>query len=448
VSENSAPTPASDPARGLARAATIAFWLVFAGLTVWAILRHGFRGGGDWPIFYNAAVAITDAVNPYAATDGFYLYPPLFAILLTPLVPLGQYAAGAVYAVINAAAAATALWWGAGVVARAFRGNLDAATRPVVALIALLVINKPLFVAMRLGQSDSLIALGLVAALAWAWSGRRLLAGAAVGLTAHVKFHTLGLVPLLAWRRDGRGLLGVVVGIALGVAVGAVVMGPAANANGIATSLGGIAQVLGLSDAPDSSAAPLTFGRSVSIPSTVARALAEEPEEGSDQRYPEVVGLPIILGVTAAAALACFAAGWALYAARGIPLFLRRARTDPHAEPLAWLEWSAMLVGILAFSPQTTSRHTLILIPLALVAAQVLVLPGRPAARITLAVLAVTVAIGTPRDIGGPMIGILAFLFVTLWLGLSRAKEIAAADPGPPTDAPRAAVPPPSPDAG
>ncbi|MEM7623619.1 MAG: glycosyltransferase family 87 protein [Planctomycetota bacterium] len=431
------------PKPALARGATIAFWLLFAGLAAWGVFRHsiglpdGLDARGDWGMFYVAGSAVWEGVSVVDATGGLYIYPPMFAILISPICAIGPGVAGAIYQVLMCGAMAVALWWGSAVVVRDFRGKLDTATRPVVAMIAAAVVFKPMLKCVQLGQTDPWLALGIVGMLAWS-ATRPMLAGLLLALTAHVKYTTLALLPVLMWRGYWR-LAGATLASVGGVfLIGAALLGWEENLRATFASVGVLGELVGIIDDAPNFVHPITFDRSIAIPSMIARTL------------PTVDGEPNIQGALAIGgglALLCLLVGWGMYAKAGVALWRvgnragkrvgRRGAEDggEHdrlgrglgrgvaAAPMLWLEVSGVVAAVLAFGAQTTTRHTALMVPLALVAAQLLVLPGSPRLRTLLASLAIAVAVGPPREAGGPIAAILGMLFVALWLGLGRVRS-------------------------
>ncbi|VAX42304.1 hypothetical protein MNBD_PLANCTO03-1711, partial [hydrothermal vent metagenome] len=81
--------------------------------------------------------------------------------------------------------------------------------------------------------------------------------------------------------------------------------------------------------------------------------------------------LPIAAGV--------FGATWWIYRQHGVAMFVGRGgRFEQALLAVVLLEWCGVLVGLSAFSPQSITRHTFILLPMQILVAYVLLVkrPG------------------------------------------------------------------------
>src|SRR5205814_1089288 len=108
-------------------------------------------------------------------------------------------------------------------------------------------------------------------------------------------------------------------------------------------------------------------------------------------------------------------------------------------ERLVAMEWAGMIAAVLVFSPQTTSRHMVMLLPLVAVAGALLlreeVWRRRVAVGSALVVFFLGQLLGMPegggvdawRFIGGPSWVTLGLVFVCLWrvVGEERQEEAA-----------------------
>lgn len=192
----------------------------------------------DWHAYYRAAANLLAGAGIYAEgmtlvarnsydywvhTDGQYVYPPLLALLLTPLaahLDIGK--AGDVWLVVLSLATAGFL----GVQARL----LDRPLRPegLAPLGVVTLASVPLLLGIRYGQVDVVLLLVLTLALLAHVRRHDLLAGLALGAAAAVK-PTLALYGLYYLRKRAWATLvaAALAGLALGLAPFAL-LGPAA----------------------------------------------------------------------------------------------------------------------------------------------------------------------------------------------------------------------------
>ena len=181
---------------------------VFVALPLAWIVRRSLAGYGTVPlpvdlkVFLNAADDILAGRNPFPDSpaltgDANYVYPPLLAIVATPLAVLPVASAVLIWSLLSAGAIAAALWL------------LGVRDWRVYGLSLLLAGTRDSIAA---GTVGPLLVLG--AAIAWRYRDRRpALAGAGAGLAIALK---LFVWPLLLWlvvtRRAHTALLGVIIG--------------------------------------------------------------------------------------------------------------------------------------------------------------------------------------------------------------------------------------------
>jgi alpha-1,2-mannosyltransferase len=226
-------------------AAFVLLLIVFGGLVE---QRSAFltRRMGDLDVFLRAAWAVRADADLYGVTsdnDWHYLYPPLYAILLTPLAdpPRGQDHAGYLpYAwsvAIIYVVSLMFLFWGAHVLASALEERADDArfrSQPAycmrwwaLRLWPTLVCLMPIGHTLSRGQVNLMVLAFLCAALAGWIRGRNFRAGAWLGLAICIKVIPVYLLVYPLWKRDGRALLGCAASLLLGLAViPAIVFGP------------------------------------------------------------------------------------------------------------------------------------------------------------------------------------------------------------------------------
>lgn len=204
------------------------------------------RRMGDLDVFLRAAWAVRTGADPYAVTsdnDWHYLYPPLYAILLTPLAdpPPGEDTAGFVpYAwsvAICYLLSVLCLLAGVHALARALEERSDDPSfrdQPrycrrwwMLRMAPILVCLLPIGHTLMRGQVNLLILATLCAALAGWLRGRNFRAGAWLAFAICIKVIPAYLLVYPLWKRDLRALLGCGVGLAVGlVVIPVLVFGP------------------------------------------------------------------------------------------------------------------------------------------------------------------------------------------------------------------------------
>jgi alpha-1,2-mannosyltransferase len=176
------------------------------------------QGAHLYDLSLQAAVH-AEVITPFHGANLPFVYPPTAALLVAPLLPLGLDSAYRVFGLLQAACVVAAL-------ALATLHCRGAPTRTPAALLGLAgVATLPLLL---LGQTDGVLALGLVGG--WLLLGRRreFAAGVVIGATAAlIKPHLfVGLAVFLLFRRRGRLLAGGAVGVAAMAAVDLALLGP------------------------------------------------------------------------------------------------------------------------------------------------------------------------------------------------------------------------------
>lgn len=309
-------------------------------------------GCGDFEHFYLAAHALRDGVELYLAGVGGYIYPPLIALLFTPLTLVSVQTAAWIMLVVNLSLGLVCAWVASAEAMR--RLDIRATHDRVVVVMALatLLSATRLRSEFQMWQTNILILTALVFALR-ALDRRPRLAGLLLGLAFNIKYLPIVFLPYLLMRRRfvAAGWFGVgIIGFALAPAL---VSGWSANLRNWGVALGGLGHLLGLSHAAHAAHVdPITVGHSLSITSGLARMLV--PGGGS---------LPV--GAVALAALVTAAVIAAVYRQAHQPLFAWPGESAQASQPwrgLIAFEWAALIALVLAFSPQTNPRHTSLLL--------------------------------------------------------------------------------------
>lgn len=394
-----------------------------------ASCRTAFNGGttGDFPIFWTAAKAM-HAGEPLDDAGAIgYVYPPLFAAMLAPTVPLGQHISAIAWSGVSFVILLTSLWLGA-------RDAVDRwrlSPRPIVVLTVALIgglLTIILFRAVfRGGQSDHLLIFGFMVGLAFV-DRRPSLSGCALGFAANIKYTALGMVPLLLLRRKYKAAAWTVVFAAVWALVPALLSGWTTNLDNLALAGRGFLEVLGKKPSEGTAAAVLPeigLHRSLSLTSVLSRTLLPEP------------GHAALYGGVLIAALACLLLGWWCARRAGRPLWTTPTPERPSDRAAFSLEWSGMIVAMLMFSPQTQVRHLVVIVALHLLAAALLMRSPRGWPWIIAVLAAFQLSLILPsadltgeasvawgRQIGLQIWTLAAMFFVVLGVGLRESRRL------------------------
>jgi Glycosyltransferase family 87 len=213
---------ATMPWRGLSQGLNSRRWraaIMLASLGVVAvqlyqlIFPHGYYGSqlcnADFQWYYNASRDMLHGVNPYlaalrirgpvargACNLSAYVYPPLFAALLTPLALLPLSVALALWDVCNV------LFLGGSIYAVLRAGGARPALVHVIALTAVASLLSPVRTVLYWGQADLFMLFFMSAAFLAASARRPGLAGVLLGVSCVVKPTYLALVVFLLWKRE------------------------------------------------------------------------------------------------------------------------------------------------------------------------------------------------------------------------------------------------------
>jgi hypothetical protein len=383
---------------------------------------------GDFPVFLSAGRSLLAGEPLYTPGRGEgYIYGPFPALLFAPLTHLGPAGCAWTLGIANAAM----VWLTALLGARECVRRLG---RPPVALLVtltgliglLLTLDKVRSV-MSGGQTDMLIVFPLVLALTWK-ARRPFLCGAALGFAGNIKYISLVFLPYLLWRRQWKAAGATVVSTLVFALAPALVSGWHQNIAQWRVALGGMARLLG-ANLTDEQAAPIaevTRSNSISVTSALSRWLVDGHGRGA------------AFGATAAIGAAYFCLCWSMYRRNRTPLLIRMP-DDPREPALSLVEWSGLLVGLLAFSPQTQGRHFVLLFPLHLAAGVMLLRPRVARWPLVLGLLLTQAGLNLPpagfpscehslevwRRIGGASWCLLGMYLLFLHTGLRTANAIA-----------------------
>ncbi len=396
---------------------------------------------GDFVHFYQAARAVKENQDLYLSGTRGYIYPPLFAMLLSPLALLSREAAGVVWTILNALMIASALIILARESLRRFAPDQAAtAANPtttistpillIAALGMLLNIDKVRAV-LSLGQSDALTLLLIIASLVLQRT-RPLASGALLGLAFNIKYQAIIFLPYLLLRRRYREAVAMLATALAGLFIGAPIFGWDRNLNYLGRAFAGLLEMAGIR--PESldgaNIHSITWERSVSIVSAAAR-LAQY----LDQRLITPLGVLLVASIA-------LVIGWWMLSSHHIALFLKGrggiTETKQPNQRVALLEWAGLLVAVLVFSPQTTNRHMFLLTFATIIAATILLTSTHARSRWLLVAGLVVMWLGLTlppggdkfrqaltnwRAIAGPSWCVLIMYFTLLWAGLQTLHD-------------------------
>jgi hypothetical protein len=389
---------------------------------------------GDFGHFYHAAVAMRAHDDIYGAWKHGYIYPPLLAFLLMPLTSLPAETAAHIFIVANIGLSIGLTLLATGDAAR----RLGITPQPLLilaaALMATVLMLDIIRFEIRMGQTNVLMFASFVLGLVWL-DRRPWLAGLALGFGFNIKYLSLAMLPYLLARRRWKAAGGFMLGAVGFALVPALWSGWDKNLHQLGTALAGLLNLVGVvTGAPDAAhlesiSAPL----SVSVTSMFARVVGDgEPT-------------PAALAAATATALIAVAVFAVIVRRSGIPIF-RWPKAAGHDTPpyagVVLLEWLGLLVFVLAFGPQTNTRHFYLVLLVMLVAALLILnSPGGASRWPLIAGVAVLVmALNPPRWSGvpnsmvswwrahaGPALCLLAMYGTVLWTGLRSCQACSSA---------------------
>jgi|GEM_PF-871581 len=191
--------------RKVARGGIVLLWVLYLIATL-LVNTHTTVGNEDFVAIYDAAHAISDGINPWAAV-GRYLYPPLSAILIVPLAAVATLEQSALlWFFLNAAL----LLLTVGLVSRHIADER----------LRMLWWVAPIFFTPTLQSLvHGQITIVMFALTAAAWvalqDNKPRLAGVLAVCAMWVKVYPFALVAYLIWKRDFRVLQGILAGALL-----------------------------------------------------------------------------------------------------------------------------------------------------------------------------------------------------------------------------------------
>jgi hypothetical protein len=335
------------------------------------IRRIGRQDTGDFVHFYYAADAMARHADPYAAWTQGYIYPPLIAFIFQPLTRLGRDHAAGVMLALNVSLTLTAVLLASREFLRRFGGSQSPPAVASVMLLSILMNIDKIKGEWQMWQTDVFMLLLFVLALRWI-DRRPIAAGLMLGIAVNIKYLPLLFLPYLLIRRRWTAAASLVLGSIALALLPAVSTGWTANLRNWRTATNGLVEMTGAASSHREAAEihDVTDSLSCSITSALAR-VTQRP----------AIGFPLA-AIVAASALAI---SWLIYRSRRLPMFtpIRHPATPDAATAV---EWVMLLSAILAFSPQTNTRHLYDALLLTTAAATLLIFASESVNRIPLLV--------------------------------------------------------------
>jgi hypothetical protein len=329
----------------------------------------------------------------YTTDTDRYLYPPLIALLYTPIARLKFETAQRIILIVNV----TFILTGIVLISRLFVDRFALKTSECLiagaALIGTVLNLDKVHVELQMFQTNSLMFF-LFALSLWLMDRKPILAGVPLGLIFNIKYLSLGLLPwLLIRRRWGTaGAYAIsVVGFAL---LPALVSGWGDNLKNLQVAYGGLLHMLGVSQgtAEQANVDDIRDFLSCSITSAMARTTARG----------ESLVLPMIYAAAVAIGSMCVVI-W-LYLQKRVAVFVWPSADGQIQQPwkaMIGVEFVSIIAATLCFSPQTNTRHLMLALLLTIPVSALILGARSGVSRIAVIVAAVLIGIGFIFPPGG-----------------------------------------------
>ena len=377
----------------------------------------------DFFIYYQAAQAVASGTDIFQALHNAYAYPPLFACLLWPLGHHTYAFAFLIWLVINLTLLAVILVAGIRALSSAFQLTLGFWQALGICSLAIILSYDQIRENLVMGQCDAVTLAGIALGLLWI-ERRPSLAGMILGITVLIKYQSLCFLPLLLLRGRWRVAIAMTAGVIAASLLPAILLGWKRNFEYLSTAVRFLMHPPGPSPFfPHANHMhDITWYRNVSITNGLMRSFRDHGLSVND------TWLMIIT-----IAFLTFLLLWWMFQHFSIPLLWRSPKTlgSPQKESAIFqLECAALLIGLLAFSPQSTERHQFLLLNVKLLASMMLLFPTLNFKRRPLIIVIIMMQLVQPillhfpqfyvwNHIGGPGWTLWLFLAVITWSGLT-----------------------------
>jgi hypothetical protein len=398
--------------------------LIYTALGTWSYV-HFHPSESDFKHFYWAALAMINKTNIYASGEGGYIYPPLLAFIMIPLAHLNYVSANMTWMTLNFLFLLLILTIGLRMIVNGF--HLQSSLLKILAAFGLTIILS--YNALRweiiLGQTDLLILLGITLALFWL-DKRPWIAGVLLGAVVNIKYLPLLFLPFLCLRGRWKTVAGILAGTVAFAFLPAIILGWQTNWHYLEIALRGLFLMPGTVDNTGwvANMPKVTWYRNITITSGLTRIFL-------DHAWNMVTLCVILFGLTFTVFL-CF---WRMFHLKEIA-FIWRNQSDTL---LTQVEFYSLLVCLLAFSPQYTLRHFILLLNVNLIAAVMLINPIPKVKRWLIALGVIFMEMGINlrfsdsnlhsiwHYIGGPGWTLLPFIFIITYYELKiivKSKKV------------------------
>jgi hypothetical protein len=376
---------------------------------------------GDFGHFYRAANAIWKGEDIYLAAQGHYIYPPFLAFIFQPFTVLSERTAAMLWTAISAALILTAILIASREAAARWprlADESDISLPWVIATAVTCLMVDKIRGTLALGQTDCLMLLGFACVLRW-MERRPVLAGLAVGASANVAYLTLICVPYFLIKRNYKAAFAAILAFLCFLLLPGIEVGYEKLGYYLASSVGGLRRLIATAPAPIH-VFHVTWDRSISLTSSVFRLT-------QSAALPDAAAVILLLLLCGGIMTAIVSIG----RSHGVSLF-RPAQPKTERDPVTHIEWAVVIFFALAFSPQSTARHMVLLLLIFTVAIAIFGDQTATRSRILLggALTLVVMALSLPfsmiglahlrtnlRAVGGPSWCVLILVLVMVWTG-------------------------------
>ena len=368
----------------------IGLLVIFAVLV--ADVRHQIAKNelGGVKTYYPAAVAMAHGQSPYAYSHagGYpYVYPPLFAVMYEPLHRLPINSAARVSLVFDAAMLLLALLVSSRAMLARLGEKVNAANMPAISFGVALIALVPLHNELRGLETNSILLLSFALALYWL-DRFPIGAGLALAVSINIKYLPIVAIPYLLLRRRWKATIATLAWTIALALLPAIQLGWSTNLAYLETAVGGLINLTQNGAVSGDSAQVHSADVETSL--SIASATARIARHHGWPKSSELLGMAMIGG------------GWLGLILIPYRIFRRpilqwpdaAARQNPPFPRLVAIEWSALVIFALAFSPNTQNRNLVMAIIPATLAVHLLFFAGGFLPRIVAILASAILAVG------------------------------------------------------
>ncbi len=222
-----------------------------------------------------------------------------------------------------------------------------------IAVFAALLSTDKLKSELQMLQTNMLVLCAMALGL-WLLDRRPVWAGAAIGFALNIKYQAVALLFYLLFRKRWKAAGATLVWTVIWAFLPALSVGFRQDVHYLAEGSAGLLGMVGIKVSGNAANIEnISTGMSISITSAIARLL---------ERTRPTTSPLFVSGIIALIWLALLAL---LYRSRGLPVLRwprESAQQSPPYRGLVGIEWIAVIASVLAFSPQTNTRHLVLTI--------------------------------------------------------------------------------------